>query len=267
MTVTTKTNPGAFQSFPKTTLRKILSKTYARLRQGDVPAVINGLVADSSNWLIQSQKKPRYYCNLCERQLPYFVHLSNRLRIKWHSVCPNCNSRPRHRGLKVLYQAVLHNLDKPEVIHFAPEPVFYPLFRHLEKSYQTTDYILEDVDFPKEDIQALSFATESFDMALCNHVIEHVPKDDKAIAEVARILKKQGLAIFTIPGNWRRNKTITFKDLSFNGHFRDYGMDVVNLLSRSFSSVEIKDLADYNHDYQFPLGILEKTNLAFICRK
>ena len=47
-------------------------------------------------------------------------------------------------------------------------------------------------------------------------MIEHVPEDDKAIAEVARILKKQGLAIFTIPGNWRRNKTITFKDLSFN---------------------------------------------------
>ena len=267
MAVTTKINPGSFQPFPKITLRKILSKAYARLRQRDIPALANGLVADSSNWLVQSQKKPRYYCNLCEEQLPYFVHVSNRLRIKWHSVCPNCNSRPRHRGLKILYETVLKEMKNPKVIHFAPEPVFYPLFQPLEKNYKTTDFILEDVDFPKEDIQALSFEGDGYDLALCNHVIEHVPHDDKAIAEVARVLKKGGIAIFTIPGNWRKDKTLNFKDLSFNGHYRDYGMDVVGLFSQSFSNVDVKDLADYNGNYQLPLSIAEKSNLAFICRK
>lgn len=267
MATTTKINPGSFQPFPKTTWRKILSKTYTRLKQGDLSALLNGLIADSFNWASQQKKTPKYHCNLCEQELPYFAHVSNRLRIKWHSVCPNCNSRPRHRGLKVLYQEVLRDLENPKVIHFAPEPVFYPIFENLANNYKTTDFFLDDVDFPKEDIQALSFEAESYDIALCNHVIEHVPEDDKAIAEVARILKKDGLAIFTIPGDWHRNKTVPFKDLSFNGHYRDYGMDVVELFSRSFSNVEAKDLADYNLGNKLPLGIAEKTNLAFICRK
>lgn len=229
--------------------------------------MVNGLISDSSNWVIQRKKTPRYHCNLCGNELPYFVHLSNRLRIKWHSVCPICNSRPRHRGLKLLYEDALSGMENPKVIHFAPEPVFYPILKGLTNNYQTTDFFLDDVDFPKEDIQALSFGDESYDIALCNHVIEHVPEDGKAIAEVARVLKKQGLAIFTIPGDWNRNKTIPFKDLSFNGHYRDYGMDVVDLFSRYFDNVEIRDLADYNRHYQLPLGITEKTNLAFICRK
>ena len=264
---TTKTNPGAFQPFPKTTLRRILSKTYTRLRQGEVRAVVNGLIADSANWVNQQSHHPKYHCNLCGKQSPYFVHLSNRMRIKWHSVCPHCNSRPRHRGLKILYEETLQRLENPKVIHFAPEPVFYPVFQSLGKDYQTTDFLLDDVDFPKEDIQNLTFNADSYDLALCNHVIEHVPEDDKAVAEVARVLKKNGLAIFTIPGNWKRHKTIAFNDLSFNGHFRDYGIDVTDLFSRSFSHVEVKDLADYNQGQQLSLGIAKNTNLAFICRK
>lgn len=267
MSTTTEVNPGAFQAFPKTTVRKILSKTYSRLKQREFRGIANGLVADSSNLINQRKKTPRFYCNLCRCDHAYFVHLSNRLRIKWYSVCPTCNSRPRHRGLKILYEEVLETLEQPKVIHFAPEPVFYQIFEGLSSNYQTTDFFLEDVTFPKEDIQALSFPSESYDMALCNHVIEHVPEDASAVSEVARILKKTGLAIFTIPGNWHRQKTIPFKDLRFNGHYRDYGMDVVALFSQFFETVEVKDLADYNLQFKLPLGISKKTNLAFICKK
>lgn len=267
MAVTTEINPGSFQSFPRTTWRKILSKTYTRVKQRDLPAVVNGLIADSSNWLNQRKKTPKFHCNLCQQEPPYFVHISNRLRIKWHSVCPTCNSRPRHRGLKLLYEEVLGNMQNPKVIHFAPEPVFYPILKQLTDNYQTTDFFLDDVDFPKEDIQQLSFESERYDVALCNHVIEHVPEDSKAVSEIARVLKPGGVAIFTIPGDWRRNKTIPFKDLSFNGHYRDYGMDVIELFSQSFDTVDVKDLADYSAHYSLPLGISEKTNLAFICRK
>jgi ubiquinone/menaquinone biosynthesis C-methylase UbiE len=77
------------------------------------------------------------------------------------------------------------------------------------------------VDF-KEDIQNLSFPNAQYDLILCNHVIEHVPKDEMALKEISRILKPNGKAIITIPGNYQRDNTIYFNHLRFNGHYRDY---------------------------------------------
>lgn len=267
MSSTTKVNPGSTQAFPKITVRKMLSKTYSRLKVMDWAAVTHGLLADSMNLIEQQHKTDKYYCNLCEKNQPYFVHISNRLRIKWHSCCPACNARPRHRGLKELYREILPTYNNPAILHFAPEPVFYPIFEAFSTNYKTTDFLLEDVDYPREDIQALSFEDGSFDLVLCNHVIEHVPDDHKAIGEIHRILRPGGMAIFTIPGNWYKQHTKAFKDLSFNGHYRDYGMDVLQKFRHFFDYVSAKDLSDYNHLFALPLGITKKADLAFLCKK
>ncbi len=267
MAVTTKVNPGSVSAYPKMTLRKMLSKSYARLKKKDWSAISNGLIADTTNLFNQRKSSPNFYCNLCESSQPYFANISNRLRIKWHSCCPQCNSRPRHRGLKELYLEILPELDKPSIIHFAPEPVFYPIIDQFETDYKTTDYFLEDVTYPKEDIQSLTFENDCFDMALCNHVIEHVPDDNKAVSEVYRVLKPGGIAIFTIPGNWYKEENHIFKDLNFNGHYRDYGLNVVSMFKQHFGQVDTKDLHCYNNLYELPLGIRKKADLAFICKK
>jgi SAM-dependent methyltransferase len=49
------------------------------------------------------------------------------------------------------------------------------------------------------DLRALPFASESFGSVVCNSVIEHVPDVDKALAELARVLKSGGRLIITTP--------------------------------------------------------------------
>jgi ubiquinone/menaquinone biosynthesis C-methylase UbiE len=48
------------------------------------------------------------------------------------------------------------------------------------------------------DLEAIPFVDASFDFALCNHVFEHVARQEKFLREVRRVLKSGGLAYFTV---------------------------------------------------------------------
>lgn len=51
----------------------------------------------------------------------------------------------------------------------------------------------------KGDITAIPFADASFDLVLATDIIEHVDDDQKALSELARILRPGGRAIVTVP--------------------------------------------------------------------
>ena len=221
----------------------------------------------TANLFASLRSTPRYYCNVCESDIPRFVHISNALWITRNSACPKCDSRKRHRGLFLLYQRLFPGFHEGfKLLHFAPEPILVPLIKQSQCEYRTTDYFLQDVDFPGEDVQSLSFSSQSFDCVLSNHVIEHVADDFSAFRELARILIPGGAAIITIPGDWKRKETITFPDLSNNGHYRDYGLDVVSLLEKVFASVEVVDLFDEAGRNAERLGLDSRHDLAFVCR-
>src|SRR5690606_38972614 len=117
------------------------------------------------------------------------------------------------------------------------------------------------VDYPKEDIQNLSFSDKSFDYILCNHVIEHVPKDDLAFKELSRILRQGGKALITIPGDYHLNKIVEFKQTDSNGHYRHYGLDVIKKMELYFSKVETIDMSTITK----PEFGVRKNDLVFIC--
>jgi SAM-dependent methyltransferase len=153
------------------------------------------------------------------------------------------------------------------MLHFAPEPILYPLLEATDCDYKTTDFFLKDVDFPGEDIQALNFENGVFDCVLSNHVIEQFENDGAVLREVERILTPGGIAVIPIPGDWKRHETVTFPDLSNNGHDRDYGLDVIGRLKEVFSKVEAIDLFDEGGSEATTLGVDPKHDLAFVCRK
>jgi 2-polyprenyl-3-methyl-5-hydroxy-6-metoxy-1,4-benzoquinol methylase len=62
--------------------------------------------------------------------------------------------------------------------------------------------LAERVEFRLEDAQSLSFADESFDKVLLTEVIEHLPQPDRAILEVARVLRPGGLLVVTTPSRF-----------------------------------------------------------------
>ncbi|TRZ41404.1 class I SAM-dependent methyltransferase [Robertkochia solimangrovi] len=140
-----------------------------------------------------------------------------------------------------------------KVLHFAPEQAFYQRFRKLGNlNYTTTDLDSPLADV-KADICALPFEDNTYDVILCNHVLEHIKNDKKAMQELYRVMKPGGWGIFQIPQDTERAET--FEDDSITDpterarifgqydHVRVYGMDFFDRLKDVGFEVVADDLA------------------------
>jgi len=121
---------------------------------------------------------------------------------------PSTLSLERHRLLWLYLKNETEFFSKNlKVLHFAPEQAFYERFRKLSN----LDYTTTDLNSPLADVKAdicdLPFEDKSFDFILCNHVLEHISDDTKAMNELYRILKPGGTAILQIPQELDRAKT------------------------------------------------------------
>ncbi len=154
---------------------------------------------------------------------------------------PSTLSLERHRLLWLFLKSNTNFFTANlKVLHFAPEQAFYRRFRNL----QNLDYTTTDLNSPLADVQAdicnLPFNDNSFDVILCNHVLEHIPEDAKAMQELYRILKPNGWGVFQIPQDLDREHT--FEDNTITDkkerakifgqydHVRIYGRDYFDKL-------------------------------------
>lgn len=160
-----------------------------------------------------------------------------------NALSPSTLSLERHRLLWLYLQneTDFFNLDKKfKVLHIAPEQCFLKLFRNQKN----LDYTTSDLESPIADVKAdicnLPFEDNKFDVVFCNHVLEHIPDDNKAMQELFRVMKKGGFGIFQIPQDLSRVQT--FEDDSITDreertkifgqydHVRVYGRDYFNRL-------------------------------------
>lgn len=165
---------------------------------------------------------------------------------------PSTLSLERHR-LLWLYLKNETNFftDTLKVLHFAPEQAFYKRFRKLKNIEYTTTDLNSPLADVKADICKLPFKDNSYDVIFCNHVLEHIPDDTKAMQELYRVLKPGGWGIFQIPQELERETT--FEDNSITDkkerakifgqydHVRIYGRDYFNKLRSIGFTVEEQD--------------------------
>jgi SAM-dependent methyltransferase len=164
-----------------------------------------------------------------------------------------------------LLSEVLQTKPDGPILFFAPELI---LMNHLvtltpAADIETTDYKSVDVDHAREDIQKLSLNDSVYATLICNHVLEHVPDDQQALFECSRVLKSEGIAIFTIPGDFQKTATVHFKQLDSNGHYRHYGMDLTSKMKAVFGSVEAVDMSESSD----PRWRVRQGDYAFVCTK
>jgi SAM-dependent methyltransferase len=272
MTATSSVNPGSFMPRAPLRGRAVLARAARALRSGHMRHAVVGAVVDSINLLqcgVGKHLAPRVRCPCCGGSGRGFLHLHNERRIAWSSACPQCDSRSRHRGLAVFLPRLAPMLRRgARILHFAPEQVLHATIQRLEGAvYETADLIVTDVTHSGEDLQKLSFGDGAYDLILCNHVLEHIEADDTAVAELARVLSDDGIAVITIPGDFARRRTIVFPNNSLNGHYRDYGMEVVDLFGRSFGTVEAIDLHALDRDHDGYSRGIRRGETAFVLWK
>ncbi|MDO7575599.1 MAG: class I SAM-dependent methyltransferase [Flavobacteriaceae bacterium] len=162
--------------------------------------------------------------------------------LRENALCPGTLSLERHRLLWLYLIRKTNFLNQPlKVLHIAPEQVFYTKFKAIKDwEYTTTDLHSPLADI-KADICALPFNNDQYDLIFCNHVLEHIPDDKKAMEELYRVLKKGGTLIAQVPLNEELDET--FEDDTITDkkertrifgqydHVRVYGKDYYTRLN------------------------------------
>lgn len=191
---------------------------------------------------------------------------------------PSTLSLERHR---LLWLYLKNETDffsaSKKVLHFAPEQAFYKRFRKMKN----LDYTTTDLNSPLADVKAdicqLPFADNFYDIIFCNHVLEHIPDDKKAMQELYRVLKPGGMAILQIPQDL--NRETTFEDDSITDpkerrevfgqydHVRVYGRDYFDKLRKVGFQVEEVDYTSKLSAEEIDKYRLAKGEILPVCFK
>lgn len=194
--------------------------------------------------------------------------------------CYNCKSTDRERliytYLKYETNFISHHSDK-KVLHVAPEILLTQKLLDAQfNTYICGDLFTKGYSYPKHvvhmNVLDIPHDKETFDLIICNHVLEHIVEDAQAISELYRVLKNDGTAILQVPIS--NNSPKTHEDFTVTNpkdretifgqydHVRLYGQDYVDRLQRGGFKVRRINISEKYSRY----GVNSKEDL-FICFK
>jgi len=205
--------------------------------------------------------------------LPY-----GRLQSRPNALAPHSLSLERHRLIWLyLKDKTDFFTSAKRVLHIAPEYCFIKPFKKLKNlDYVTADLISPWADV-KMDVQNIPFPDCSFDVVICNHVLEHVDDDRKALSELLRVMKPGGFGIFQVPLESSIEQTLEDKSINTpelrekhykqRDHLRLYGKDY----GKRLREVGF-DVTEDNYVQTLPKDLVEryalpKEEILYICRK
>ena len=116
--------------------------------------------------------------------------------------CPacGCNDRDRHLWLFLDAGGLLQSMPGRRVLHLAPELHIEQLVTRLGPAeYVRGDLHPTRAGIVRADIENLPFEAGSFDLAICNHVLEHVGDPLRALRELHRCLAPGGTLVAQTP--------------------------------------------------------------------
>ena len=198
------------------------------------------------------------FCNCCNHSFIIFLPFGGASIKRQNALCPNCLSLERHR-LLLHYLSNETNLftKSLSVLHLAPERTLHGILSHKQElTYTPGDLFPEK--YPKGTLKVdatdIPFDENYFDVVLCNHVLEHIPEDQKAINEIFRVLKPGGWAVLQVPMDKSleqsyEDPTITTpaaRKQAFGqiDHVRLYGLDYYKRLEQAGFKVHVEDYSE-----------------------
>ena len=197
-----------------------------------------------------------------------------------NALSPSTLSLERHRLMWLFLRdetPFFTSTEKLKTLHIAPEQCFLDIFR----KQKNLEYITSDLESPIADVKAdicdLPFDDNSFDVVFCNHVLEHITDDTKAMQELFRVLKKGGFGIFQIPQDLSRETTFeddTITDRKERAeifgqydHVRVYGRDYFDKLRSIGFKVDEVDYTKKIAQEKLERFCLMKNEILPVCYK
>jgi SAM-dependent methyltransferase len=193
-------------------------------------------------------------------------------------MCPRCGSLGRQR-VDWLYLTdraeLLH--ARGRLLHVAPESCFARTLQRLPNiSYLSADYD-SAAAMEQMDITAIPYPDESFDIVICNHVLEHVSDDRRAMREIFRVLSPGGWAMLQAPVDVGREST--FEDPRITDprerrrafgqydHVRAFGRDYPERLASQGFEVTVDEFAKDLSPQMVEELALDVGEAIYVCRK
>jgi Methyltransferase domain len=219
-----------------------------------------------SAWLLRGEGRE---CPCCGGR---FRRMSRRRISGWGGICPRCRSHPRHRAIALLLAR--GELPGRRLLHFAPEPLFDPVFARLPDVERVTADLHAPADL-RLDISDMDLPNDSFDLILCSHVLEHVPDDRAAMRELRRVLTDGGLALLLVP---YRPQVTTYEDPTIRSplgrmvafgqhdHVRIYGNDLPDRLREAGFEVDDRTAPELFDRVAIERAELDPSEHLFLCR-
>lgn len=133
-------------------------------------------------------------CPVCSRSIRRFKPYNGRAG----ALCPRCGSFERHRLLWAWIVARLEPAAFRNTLHLAAEPWISSRIRSALGGYHVSGDLAPGHDV-QLDLTTAPFADGSFDVILCSHVLEHIPDDRAAMAELRRLLSADGVCLIQVP--------------------------------------------------------------------
>lgn len=222
-------------------------------------------------------KGNKVHCPVCENHFAKFVPYGRVARA--NALCPNCLALERHRLMWLYLQQKTNFFESgQEVLHIAPELCFIKRFEEIHGD----QYITADLESPlakvKMDIHKMPFDDKRFDVAFCNHVMEHVTDDIQSMKEIYRVLKPGGWAIIQIP-IFHPVPEQTLEDANItdpkareklygqDDHVRLYGKDYPDRLRKAGFTVVEDDFVNTLSEEEQAQFALPKDEIIHLCKK
>ena len=221
------------------------------------------------------------------------------------ALCPSCLSLERHRALWLLLfgsegEMAGRAADRGKatdrgkgvvttrqglkfsgrLLHIAPEVCFRKRLRRIMQR-AGGEYVTADLESPLADlhfdVQQIPLADGSACTIICNHLLEHVADDRRALSELYRIMAVGGWGVLTVPVDLTR--AATFEDDSVTDpvertrifgqydHRRIYGLDYGERLREAGFEVEVVDVAAAMSDEECRRYAIRRREPIYIVRK
>lgn len=212
-------------------------------------------------------------CPICSSHLRLF--LPHGVILRPNAVCPVCQSRDRHRLAWLYLQRETPLLTASlSFLHLAPEPELARRLAGLPNIHYVSGDLVHRA-MAQMDICRLPLRNDNFDMLYCSHVLNMLPDDRPAMAELRRVIKPGGLALVQVPqsgqaetveagaGSTRERRVELFSDPDM---YRRYGKDIFRRLTDAGFLVQV---VPYYHQFsrseQIRLGLIDED--LYICRR